>query len=128
LKEETFVNGWLRIYEPTNNSTLSEVESLSDSEWLDVASGRESDSDSIYSSRETDQERTSSRSWSRRSSFSYGNFRDEDVDAWQGLIEDSVDEELVPNTVRLSGSHPSNRYQVIHHACDLPDQRSFAPA
>lgn len=92
------------IHEPTDNSTLSEVESLSDSEWLDVASGRESDSDSIYSSRGTDQGRTSSRSRSRRSSFSYGSSRDGDVDAWEGLIEDSADEGLVPDTVRLSGS------------------------
>lgn len=92
------------IHEPTDNSTLSEVESLSDSEWLDVASGRESDSDSIYSSRGTDQGRTSSRSRSRRSSFSYGSSRDGDVDGWEGLIEDSADEGLVPDTVRLSGS------------------------
>lgn len=91
-------------HEPTDNSTLSEVESLSDSEWLDVASGRESDSDSIYSSRGTDQGRTSSRSRSRRSSFSYGSSRDGDVDAWEGLIEDSADEGPVPDTVRLSGS------------------------
>ncbi|KAG2147577.1 hypothetical protein DEU56DRAFT_784726 [Suillus clintonianus] len=91
-------------HEPTDNSTLSEVESLSDSEWLDVASGRESDSDSIYSSRGTDQERTSSRSRSRRSSFSYGSSRDGDVDAWEGLIEDSADEGLVPDAVRLSSS------------------------
>ncbi|KAG1773442.1 hypothetical protein EDD22DRAFT_857595 [Suillus occidentalis] len=90
-------------HEPTDNSTLSEVESLSDSEWLDVASGRESDSDSIYSSRGTDQGRTSSRSRSRRSSFSYGSSRDGDVDAWEGLI-DSADEGPVPDTVRLSGS------------------------
>lgn len=90
-------------HEPTDNSTLSEVESLSDFEWLDVASGRESDSDSIYSSRGTDQ-RTSSRSRSRRSSFSYGSSRDGDVDAWEGLIEDSADEGLVADTVRLSGS------------------------
>lgn len=90
-------------HEPTDNSTLSEVESLSDSEWLDIASGRESDSDSIYSSRGTDQGRTS-RSRSRRSSFSYGSSRDGDVDAWEGLIEDSADEGVVPDTVRPSGS------------------------
>jgi ElaB/YqjD/DUF883 family membrane-anchored ribosome-binding protein len=90
-------------HEATDNSTLSEVESLSDSEWLDIASGRESDSDSIYSSRGTDQGRTS-RSRSGRSSFSYGSSRDGDVDAWEGLIEDSADEGPVPDTVRLSGS------------------------
>ncbi|KAG2157871.1 uncharacterized protein EDB93DRAFT_1121854 [Suillus bovinus] len=91
-------------HEPIDNSTLSEVESLSDSEWLDIASGRESDSDSIYSSRGTDQGRTSSRSRSRRSSFSYGSSRDGDVDAWEGLIDDSADEVVVPDTVHLSGS------------------------
>ncbi|KAG0706817.1 hypothetical protein DFH29DRAFT_900184 [Suillus ampliporus] len=92
------------IHEPNDSSALSEVESLSDSEWLDVASGRESDSDSIYSSRGTDQGRTSSRSRSRRSSFSYGSSRDGDVDAWEGLIEDSADEGLVPDVVRPSSS------------------------
>ncbi|KAG1747211.1 uncharacterized protein EDB91DRAFT_1116983 [Suillus paluster] len=91
-------------HEPTDSSALSEVESLSDSEWLDVASGRESDSDSIYSSRGTDQGRTSSRSRSRRSSISYGSSRDGDVDAWEGLIEDSADEGLVPDVVRPSSS------------------------
>lgn len=92
------------MHEHTDSSILSEVESLSDSEWLDVASGRESDTDSIHSSRGTDHGRTSSCSRSRRSSISIGSSGEEDVDAWEGLIEDSVDEGLVPDTVRLSTS------------------------
>jgi len=92
------------MHEHTDISVLSEVESLSDSEWLDVASGRESDSDSIYSSRGTDQGHTSSRSRSRRSSVSCGSSIEGDVDAWEGLIEDSADEGLVPGTVRLFSS------------------------
>ncbi|KAG8213017.1 hypothetical protein J3R82DRAFT_11408 [Butyriboletus roseoflavus] len=76
---------------PTDNSALSELDSHSDSDWLDIAStDRDSDdNDSIYSSRETDHE-DRFRSRSRRSSLSYGSSRDGDVDAWEGLIDDSA--------------------------------------
>jgi len=78
---------------PTDNSAVSEHDSQSDSDWLDIAStDRDSDdNDSIYSSRETDHEDLA-RSRSRRSSLSYGSSRDGDVDAWEGLIDDSADE------------------------------------
>ncbi|KAF8842118.1 hypothetical protein BDN67DRAFT_1001898 [Paxillus ammoniavirescens] len=78
----------------TDYSAISEPESLSDSDWLDIATtDRESDeNDSICSSRGTDHEHLSLRSRSRRSSLSCGSSRDGDVDAWEGLIEDSADE------------------------------------
>lgn len=78
---------------PTDNSAASEHDSQSDSDWLDIASTDKDsdDNDSIYSSRETDHEDLS-RSRSRRSSLSYGSSRDGDVDAWEGLIDDSADE------------------------------------
>ncbi|KIK96143.1 hypothetical protein PAXRUDRAFT_826268 [Paxillus rubicundulus Ve08.2h10] len=78
----------------TDYSVIPELESLSDSDWLDIATtDRESDeNDSICSSRGTDHERLSFRSRSRRSSLSCGSSRDGDVDAWEGLIEDSADE------------------------------------
>ncbi|KAF9223421.1 hypothetical protein BS17DRAFT_808851 [Gyrodon lividus] len=84
----------------TEYSAISEPESLSDSDWLDIAStDKESDdNDSICSSRGTDHERLFSRSRSRRSSLSCGSSRDGDVDAWEGLIEDSADEGM-PNDI-----------------------------
>ncbi|OAX43157.1 hypothetical protein K503DRAFT_709219 [Rhizopogon vinicolor AM-OR11-026] len=106
------------MHEHTDSSVLSEVESLSDSEWLDVASGRESDTDSIYSSRGTDHERTSSRSRSRRSSISYGSSGEGDVDAWEGLIEDSADEELAPDALRQSSSPISFRQDFFTMSTD----------
>ncbi|KAH0833304.1 hypothetical protein J3R83DRAFT_12369 [Lanmaoa asiatica] len=90
---------------PTDNSTVPEHDSHSDSDWLDIAStDRDSDdNDSIYSSRETDHE-DRSHSRSRRSSLSYGSSRDGDVDAWEGLIDDSADEG-VPNDVLAPNPH-----------------------
>ncbi|KIJ14319.1 hypothetical protein PAXINDRAFT_40919, partial [Paxillus involutus ATCC 200175] len=101
----------------TDYSAISEPESLSDSDWLDIATtDRESDeNDSICSSRGTDHERLSLRSRSRRSSLSCGSSRDGDVDAWEGLIEDSADEGMpddvpAPTHVPLvfQGFMPSN--------------------
>lgn len=102
---------------PTDNSALSEHDSHSDSDWLDIAStDRDSDdNDSIYSSRETDHE-APSRSRSRRSSLSYGSSRDGDVDAWEGLIEDSADEGM-PNDVLASDTHVASlpaAFQLNH--------------
>ena len=92
---------------PTDNSAVSEHDSQSDSDWLDIAStDRDSDdNESIYSSRETDREDLS-RPRSRRSSLSYGSSRDGDVDAWEGFIasDDSADEGM-PNDVLAPTSH-----------------------
>lgn len=96
---------------PTDHSVTSEHDSHSDSDWLDIAStDRDSDdNDSIYSSRETDHEGPSC-SRSRRSSLSYGSSRDGDVEAWEGLIEDSADEG-VPNDVRAPNPHVASLSQ-----------------
>lgn len=90
---------------PTHSSAVSEHDSQSDSDWLDIAStDRDSDdNDSIYSSRETDHEDLS-HPRSRRSSLSYGSSRDGDVDAWEGLIDDSADEGM-PNDVLAPNPH-----------------------
>ncbi|KAF8135046.1 hypothetical protein EV363DRAFT_1429719 [Boletus edulis] len=90
---------------PTDSPAVSEPDNHSDSDWLDIAStDRDSDdNDSIYSSRETDHEDLS-RSRSRRSSLSYGSSRDGDVDAWEGLIDDSADEGM-PNDVLAPNPH-----------------------
>ncbi|KAG7089556.1 hypothetical protein E1B28_011228 [Marasmius oreades] len=62
-------------------NSLSELDS--DSDWLDIASGRESDTDDSL-----DPVESTSASLSRRSSFSIGSSRDGEVDAWEGLVED----------------------------------------
>ncbi|KAF9237676.1 hypothetical protein BU15DRAFT_63062 [Melanogaster broomeanus] len=94
----------------TDYSTISEPECLSDSDWLDIAStDRESDNESISSSRGADHERLSSRSRSRQSSLSYGSSRDGDVDVWEGLIEDSADEGM-PDAVL---AHPSSHVPPV---------------
>ncbi|KAF8547959.1 hypothetical protein OG21DRAFT_1516798 [Imleria badia] len=90
---------------PTDISAVSEHDNHSDSDWLDIASTDKDsdDNDSIYSTRETDHEDLS-RSRSRRSSLSYSSSRDGDVDAWEGLIDDSADEGM-PNDVLAPNSH-----------------------
>ncbi|KAF8638243.1 hypothetical protein AX17_002265 [Amanita inopinata Kibby_2008] len=71
------------------SSGISELDSLSDSDWLDIASSRESDdNDSVAS----DRDEMPSVPLSRRSSASFGSSREGDVEAWEGFVEDSSDE------------------------------------
>ena len=67
----------------------SEVDSLSDSDWLDISSSRESDDLDSDCSRESYAGGDGPRS--RRSSSSNGSIRDAEVDAWEGLVEDAVE-------------------------------------
>ncbi|KAK2463398.1 hypothetical protein APHAL10511_004484 [Amanita phalloides] len=57
-----------------------EQDPLSDSDWLDIASSRESD--------DSDPDDVQSRPLSRRSSISLGSSRDGDVEAWEGFVVD----------------------------------------
>ncbi|KAF8656866.1 hypothetical protein AX16_002413 [Volvariella volvacea WC 439] len=66
------------------SSSLSEVDSLSDSDWLDISSGRDSDLESV-----SDRGLHSSPP-SRRSSISLGSSRDGEIEAWEGLVEDTT--------------------------------------
>ncbi|CAL1716716.1 unnamed protein product [Somion occarium] len=73
-------------------SSISELETLSDSDWLDIPSSRASDNDSVidfdnYSDREG-----IDRPSSRRSFTSLASSREGVVEGWEGLIEDSADE------------------------------------
>ncbi|KAI6155676.1 hypothetical protein BKA82DRAFT_991324 [Pisolithus tinctorius] len=105
------------MLDPTaDHPVLSEPDTLSDSDWLDISgTDRESDdNDSVFSSnRDTDHEHLSPLR-SRRSSVSYGSSREGDIDVWEGMIEDSADEGLpdlvpVPPPASLSGEelHPA---------------------
>ncbi|KAF7374906.1 hypothetical protein MSAN_00376700 [Mycena sanguinolenta] len=70
---------------------MSELDSLSDTEWTEISN--QSDNDSL-----SDCSR-SSEPPSRRSSISIGSSVDGHIDAWEGFADDSPDElELVPGT------------------------------
>jgi len=79
----------------THSSGLSEMDSLSDSDWLDISSSKESDDNDSISSRASDHDEVDYGSHSRRSSMSVGSSRDGDVEAWEGLTEDSADELVI---------------------------------
>ncbi|KAF8632197.1 hypothetical protein AX15_001963 [Amanita polypyramis BW_CC] len=84
-------------------SSASEQDSLSDSDWLDVVSSRESDDNDSLAS---DHDEIPSASLSRRSSMSLGSSREGDVDAWEGFVVDSGDElspHMYPVPPTLSG-------------------------
>ncbi|KAJ7593089.1 hypothetical protein C8J56DRAFT_930353 [Mycena floridula] len=69
-------------------SPSNEPDNLSDSDWLDIASSRESDDyDSVSSNDAT------SLPPSRRSSISVGSSRDGEVDGWEGFTSDVSDVE-----------------------------------
>ncbi|TFK72887.1 hypothetical protein BDN72DRAFT_855108 [Pluteus cervinus] len=73
------------------SSGISEFDSLSDSDWLDISSGHNSDDNESVSSHEGDHINPTSIPPSRRSSISLGSSRDGDVEAWEGFVE-SADE------------------------------------
>lgn len=70
------------------SSGMSELDSLSDSDWLDISSNRESDDNDSVISADSDH-KIGSMPLSRRSSISS---REGDVEAWEGFIDDSSDE------------------------------------
>jgi len=65
---------------------------MSDSDWLDISSSKESDDNDSVSSRASDHDEIDYAPPSRRSSMSLGSSRDGDVEAWEGFAEDSADE------------------------------------
>ncbi|KAI0671759.1 hypothetical protein C8Q78DRAFT_1189589 [Trametes maxima] len=92
--------------DPHDLNSLSEVESLSDSDWLDIASSRASeDNDSLVDSDSSDREDLESdyRPPSRRSLISTDSSREGDIQGWEGIIEDSADEAPALATAPISG-------------------------
>lgn len=83
------------------NLSLSEVDSVSDSDWLDISSRASDDNESIGLI-ESDRDETFRRPPSRQSISSNSSSRDGDVEAegWEGFVEDTdeggVDEPSVP--------------------------------
>ncbi|CDO78178.1 hypothetical protein BN946_scf184797.g4 [Trametes cinnabarina] len=86
--------------DPNDLNSLSEVESLSDSDWLDIASSRASEDNdsSLADSDVSDREDIESdyRPPSRRSLTSNGSG---DIQGWEGIVEDSADEAPVSDPV-----------------------------
>ena len=97
----------MEVYEPGYTSH-SELESLSDSDWLDIASSRASgDTDSIVGFDDSDREDHHDRPPSRRSFNSLASSKDGVVDGWEGLVEDSADEGSVDHQVPSPDAPPS---------------------
>lgn len=67
---------------------MPDLDSLSDSEWLDISSGRDSDDNDSLCSQDSDHE-ISSMPQSRRSSISNGSSMNSEIEAWEGFVSDS---------------------------------------
>ncbi|KAI0833500.1 hypothetical protein BC628DRAFT_1344021 [Trametes gibbosa] len=80
--------------DPNDLNSLSEVESLSDSDWLDISSRASEENDSDNSDRE-DLE-SDYRPPSRRSLTSNNSSHGGDIQGWEGVVEDSIDEAPAP--------------------------------
>jgi hypothetical protein len=74
-----------------HDNSLSELESISDSDWLDISASEDAGSIGIP---ESDRDETEDRPLSRRSYSSRSSSRDGDVDIWEGLVETTDDEAL----------------------------------
>lgn len=84
--------------DPNDLSSLSEVESLSDSDWLDISSRASEDNDSFADSDVSDREDLAfdDRPPSRRSSASLASSHQGEIQGWEGIVEDSADEASPP--------------------------------
>ncbi|KAI0303825.1 hypothetical protein B0F90DRAFT_1667194 [Multifurca ochricompacta] len=86
-----------------HDSSLSEVDSISDSDWLDISASEDTGSIGIP---ESDHDETEDRPLSRRSFSSHSSSRDGDVDVWEGLVETTDDEALEEPTEFSLGPSP----------------------
>jgi hypothetical protein len=74
-----------------HDNSLSELESISDSDWLDISASEDAGSIGIP---ESDRDEAEDRPLSRRSYSSRSSSRDGDADIWEGLVETTDDEAL----------------------------------
>lgn len=84
-----------------HDSSLSEIDSVSDSDWLDISASEDAGSTGIP---ESDRDEVEDRPLSRRSFSSRSSSRDGDVDIWEGLVESTDDEALEELTLSLGPS------------------------
>jgi hypothetical protein len=71
---------------------MSELDSLSDSDWLDISSSRDSDDNVSLSSQDSDHEEINSMPHSRRSSISIASSMNSEVEAWEGFVSENGDQ------------------------------------
>ncbi|KAI9440052.1 hypothetical protein H4582DRAFT_1944710 [Lactarius indigo] len=90
----------------THESSLSEIDSVSDSDWLDISASEDANSIGIP---ESDRDEAEDRPLSRRSFSSRSSSRDGDVDIWEGLVESTDDEALEEPTEFPLGPSPLGR-------------------
>ncbi|KAH9068329.1 hypothetical protein EDB83DRAFT_2375831 [Lactarius deliciosus] len=86
-----------------HESSLSEIDSVSDSDWLDISASEDANSIGIP---ESDRDEVDDRPLSRRSFSSRSSSRDGDVDIWEGLVESTDDEALEEPTEFPLGPSP----------------------
>jgi hypothetical protein len=84
----------------------SEIDSVSDSDWLDISASEDAGSIGIP---ESDRDEAGDRPLSRRSFSSHSSSRDDDVDIWEGLVESTDDEVLEEPTEFSLGPSPLAR-------------------
>ncbi|KAI9461710.1 hypothetical protein BJY52DRAFT_1259729 [Lactarius psammicola] len=89
-----------------HESSLSEIDSVSDSDWLDISASEDANSTGIP---ESDRDEAEDRPLSRRSFSSRSSSRDGDVDIWEGLVESTDDEALEEPTEFPLGPSPLGR-------------------
>ncbi|PPQ69079.1 hypothetical protein CVT26_003554 [Gymnopilus dilepis] len=110
-------------------STASEFDTLSDSDWLDIASGRDSDDNDSLLDQDSDRDEICSRPLSRRSSISTGDSMSSDVEAWEGFVSDAGDEAPEPVTGMYPVPLPSALgSEPIAIGFDPSAQQSIDPA
>jgi hypothetical protein len=84
----------------------SEIDSISDSDWLDISTSEDAGSVGIL---ESDRDDAGDHPLSQRSFSSHSSSRDDDVDIWEGLVE-STDDEVVEEQAEFSlGPSPLSR-------------------
>ncbi|KAH9949910.1 hypothetical protein B0H21DRAFT_725212 [Amylocystis lapponica] len=110
-----------------DSNTLSELENLSDSDWLDIASSRASEDTDSIAGFDSDPEDSDGRPSSRRSFNSVGSSRDGEIQGWEGLVEDSADESPTQH-YRLPSDilPPSARLTALDDATQSPNDEDPA--
>ncbi|KAG6820946.1 hypothetical protein H0H93_009182 [Arthromyces matolae] len=110
---------------------MSEFDALSDSDWLDIASNRESDdTDSVISADSHCSEDAGLIPLSRRSSMSIGSSREGEVDAWEGFLEESSEDEvqsIIPETVASPVTAVMIEYPMPWSNSDTTDGTAHDP-
>ncbi|KAI0250271.1 hypothetical protein BJV78DRAFT_1220934 [Lactifluus subvellereus] len=108
-----------------HDSAPSEIDSVSDSDWLDISTSEDAGSIGIP---ESDRDEAGDRPLSRRSFSSHSSSRDDDVDIWEGLVESADDEVLEEPTEFSRGPSPLARSSFTHNYGHSAEERRVEDA